>query len=95
LYRYFNYKNTYRFVNVLQHFVKAYNKIHTAHGLAPAAVTDKHVLEIWSRMNARKSRLHVGKVKFDVEKHARISKEKMKFAKRPQQNYTDEIFIFV
>ena len=62
---------------MLQPFVKAYNTIHTANGLAPAAVIDKHVLEIWTRMNARKSRLQVGKVKFDAEQHARISKEKM------------------
>jgi hypothetical protein len=43
LYRYFTYENTYRFVSVLQHFVKAYNStVHTTHGMAPAAVTYKH-----------------------------------------------------
>ena len=55
LYRYFAYKNTYRFVNMIQQFVKAYNTVHTADGMAPAAVTDKHVLEIWTRMNDRRS----------------------------------------
>ena len=95
LYRYFTYKNTYRFGYVLQQFVKAYNTIRTAHRMAPAAVTDKHVLELWTRMNARKSRVRVGKVKFDEGQHARISKEKMKFAKGSEQNYTDEIFKIV
>ena len=39
LYRYFTYKNTYRFVSVLQKFVKAYNNtVNTAHGMA--AVTE-------------------------------------------------------
>ena len=62
---------------MLQQFVKAYNNtVHTAHGMAPAAVTGKHVLEIWTRMNARKSRVRVGKVKFDVRQHARMSKKK-------------------
>ena len=43
-------------------------------------------------MHARKSRVCVGKVKFDVRQHDRISKEKMKFAKGSEQNCTDEIF---
>ena len=59
---------------MLQQFVKLYN-VHTAHGVAPAAVTDKHVLEIWNRMNDR-SRVRVGTVKFNVGLHVRISKEK-------------------
>jgi len=53
LYRKFTYKNTTGFVNVLHQFVKSHNTVHTAHGMAPAAVTDKNVLEIWTRMNNR------------------------------------------
>jgi len=56
MYRYFAYKNTYRFVDVLQLFVKAYDTVHTAIGMAPAAVTDGHVLEIWTCMNDKRSR---------------------------------------
>ena len=92
LYKYFTYKNTYRFVNVLQHFVKAYNTIHTAHGMVPATVSDKHELEIWTRMNTGKSRVLVGKVKLNVGQHARISNQKMSIAKVSEQNYPDEIF---
>jgi hypothetical protein len=91
LYRYFTYKNTYRFVNSLQQFVKAYNTVHTAHGLAPSAVIDKHVLEIWTRVKYRTSSVRVGKVIFSVEQHVRISKEKMKFAKGSEQNNTDDL----
>ena len=76
------YKNTYKFVDVLQQFVRAYNNtVHTALGMAPAAVTDKHVLEIWTRMSETRSRVHLGRVKFKVRQHVRISKEKMRFAK--------------
>ena len=60
--------------------------------MAPAAVTDKHVLEIWTRMKDRKCRVRVGKVKFNVGQHVRISKEKMKFAKWSELNYTYETF---
>jgi len=66
--RYFTYKNTYKFVNVLQQFPIAYNiTVHAALGMAPAAVTDKHVLDIWTGMNARRSSVRVGKVKFNVD----------------------------
>ena len=44
LYMYFTYKNTYRFVDMLQRFLRACNK-------APAVVTDKLVLDIRIRMN--------------------------------------------
>jgi hypothetical protein len=63
--------------------------------MAPAAVTEKYVLDIWTRMNAKKSRVRVGRVKFDVGQRARSSKEKMIFAKGSEQNYTDEIFRIV
>jgi len=63
--------------------------------MAPAAVTNKKVLEIRTRMNDR-SRMRVGSVKFNVGQHVRKkSKEKMKFAKGSEQNYTDDIFRIV
>ena len=37
-------------------------------------------------------RIRVAKVKFTVGEHVRISKEKMKFAKRGEQNFSTEIF---
>ena len=37
LYKYFTYKNTYRYIDVLPKFVKAYNdKVHSATGMAPS-----------------------------------------------------------
>ena len=63
--------------------------------MAPAAVTDKHLLEIRTRMNEKRSRVLVGRLKFKVGQHVRIGKGKMKFAKGSEQNYTDEIFRIV
>ena len=80
LYKYFTNKNSYRFDDVLQQFVKSYNTVYTAHGMAPAAVIEKHFLVLWTRMNDRRSCVRVGKVEFNVGQHVR-SKEKMKFAK--------------
>jgi hypothetical protein len=90
IYKYFSYKNTYRYLDVLEKFVDSYN--HTFHrttGMAPAKVIDLDILEIWRRMNIR---TRVVKPKYSVGQHVRISKEKMHFAKGAEQNYSTEIF---
>jgi hypothetical protein len=46
-------------------------------------------------MNKRQSRIRTAKAKLRVGQHVRISKEKMKFAKGGEQNYTTEIFRIV
>ena len=40
----------------------------------------------------RRAKQRLSKLKFRVSQHERISKEKMKFAKGGEQNYTTEIF---
>jgi len=66
LFRYFTY-NTYRYIDVLPKFVKAYNDtVHTTTGMAPSRVTDADVLAIWRRMEARIQQVRVTTVKFLV-----------------------------
>ena len=68
--------------HVLQVFVTAYNNpVHTAHFMAQAAVNDKHVIEICIRLNGRRSHVHVGRLKFDVGEHVRISNDELKIGK--------------
>lgn len=94
MYRYFTYKNTYRYIDVLDKFVRAYNNtIHTTTGMAPSKVRDTDVLAIWNRMRDRAlKRARSRHVVFQVGQHVRISKEKMKFAKGYEQNYSTEVF---
>ena len=94
LYIYLRYKNTRRFVDVLQLFVGVYNDtVPTALGMFPAVVTDKHVLEIGTRMNRKRSRFsRVAKLGFAVGQHVSFSREKMRFAKGSEVTYTDEIY---
>jgi len=93
LYKYFTYKNTYRYIDVLPKFVKAYNDtVHSATGMAPSRVADSDVLAIWKRMEARRRGVRVAKAEFRVGQHVRISREKMKFAKSAEQNFSTEIF---
>jgi len=92
LYKYFTYKNTFRYIDVLPKFVRAYNDIvHSTTGMAPSRVTDSDVLAIWKRMS-RHRLIRVANVKFSLGQHVRISKEKMKFAKGGEQNFSMEIF---
>jgi len=80
-YKYLTYKNTFRYIDVLPKFVRAYNDtVHSTTGMAPSRVTVSDVLAIWKRMNRRR-RIRVGKVKFSVGQHVCISKEEIKFAK--------------
>jgi len=75
LYKYFSYKNTYRYIDVLPKFVKAYNDtVHSATGMAPSRGTDSDVLAIGKRMEARRRGVRVAKAEFRVGQHVRISR---------------------
>jgi len=78
LFKYFTFSNSYRYIDVLPKFVKAYNDIvHTKTGMAPSRVTDADVLKIWRHMEASRLRVRVATAKFRVGQHVCISQEKM------------------
>jgi len=53
IYKYFSYKNTYGYVDILPKIVKANNvTVHSTTGMAPSQVTDSDVLAILKRMVA-------------------------------------------
>jgi len=81
--RYFTFKNTYRYIDVLPKFVKGYNAtVHSTTGVAPADVRDTDVLTICNKMQGKADKTQrLSKLKFRVGQHVRISKEKMKFVK--------------
>ena len=63
--------------------------------MAPSRVTDANVLTIRRRREARRQRVQVATAKFRVAQHVSISKEKMKFAKAAEHNFSTEIFRIV
>jgi len=93
-YRYFTYKNTYRYIDILPKFVKGCNAtVHSTTGMAPSDLRDTEVLTICNKMRGKADReRRLSKLKFRVGHHERISKEKAKFAKGGEQNYTTEIY---
>jgi hypothetical protein len=60
--------------------------------MAPSKVGESDILAIWKKMRARQSKIKTAVAKFTAGQHVRNSKEKMKFAKGREQNYTTEIF---
>jgi hypothetical protein len=55
-------------------------------------VTDSDVLTIWKKIDKHIRRVPTKRAKFKVGQHVRISKEKMKFTKGAEENYSREIF---
>ena len=91
--KYFTFKKSYRFIDVLHKFVRAYNDtVHTTTGIAPSKVNDSYILNIWNRMNSKRLRISSVEIKFRLGQHVRISKEKLKFVKASEQNFNTEIF---
>ena len=91
MYKYFTYKNSYRYIDVLQKFLTAYNNtIHSSMGMAPSKINETNVLSVWQRLNSKQVKQKP--VKFKVGQTVRISKEKMRFAKGFEQNYSTEVF---
>ena len=65
LYKYFNYTNAYRYIDVLPKFVKAYiDTVRSATGMTPSKVTDSDDLALWKKTNKyRRYRVHTIRTK--------------------------------
>jgi superfamily I DNA and RNA helicase len=58
--------------------------------MAPAKLGDPYIFENWRRMTNIKT--SVLKPMFSVGQHVRISREKMRFAKAAEQNFSTQLF---
>jgi hypothetical protein len=78
----------------LQIYVTAYNDtLHSTTGVAVAKVSDLNVLKIWQKIESNNiKKVPVVKLKSKLGQYVRISKEKMRFAKGAEQNYSTQIF---
>ena len=92
MWRYFTYKNTLRYIDVLEDFVTAYNnRGHTSlNNYAPVAVTKGNQHFFWKLQFKKKK---VSKAKFKVGDLVRLSKVPGVFDKSYLRTYTKEVFI--
>ncbi|CAD6203744.1 GSCOCG00012665001-RA-CDS, partial [Cotesia congregata] len=95
MWRYFTHHKTYRYIDILQQLVEAYN--HTKHSsirMEPAAVTLSNAKEALMNIQKRFPKVKPRKIpfKYKVNDYVRISKYKSTFEKGYEAGYTEEIF---
>jgi predicted RNA-binding protein with RPS1 domain len=91
LFIYFTHKNTFNYIVEVQKFVRAYNDtVHVATCMTPSKVGDSDILSIRKNMRARQRKRKTAWAKFRAGQHVRFNKEKLKFSKDVEQNYTTE-----
>lgn len=93
MWRYFTHKKTYRYIDVLENMVSAYNHSwHSSIKMTPASVNNHNSDRVLSNIQ-NKHQIHVEKkFKYKVGDYVRISIAKSFVDKGYTQNYTDEIF---
>lgn len=91
LYRYFTHQGTYRYIDVLQKFVKGYNEsVHRSIGMAPSSVTTADEIRIRNKLYKKRN---VGKKpKYKVGDKVRTVKARGIFEKGYLPKWSEEIF---
>lgn len=92
MWRYFTFKNTTKYINILQNLIVAYNStVHSSIKMAPNNVNKKNEKEVFQNLYAKKL-IFDSKPKLLVGDHVRVTKEKATFAKGFERNWSREIF---
>ena len=96
VYRHFTYNETYRYVDVLDNLVKAYNeRPHSSlpDGLSPAGVKKEAI--VWKRMYVDTARQGRGRrpFKFNVGDKVRLTHVRRTFQRDHQEKWTEEVFV--
>lgn len=92
MYKYFTEMNTKRYIDVIDKLVKSYNRTwHRSIKMEPEAVNENNQSQVWQTLYGNQTK-PVSKIDFKVGDTVRISKEKLRFEKGYEQNWTREIF---
>lgn len=91
MWRYLTFKNTYRYIDILDKIVQAYNKAnHSTIKMAPVDVNESNVLQVWR--NIYKKKFIKTKPKYKLGDFVRISKERRTFEKGYETKWSEELF---
>ena len=91
IYRYFTYKNTRRYIDVLPDIVRAYNNTHhRSIGMAPSEVNDRNADMIARRLYPPKPKKFIWKL--NIGDCVRMSRSSVTFRKGYVGGWTEEIF---
>lgn len=94
MFKYFTHANTYRYFDVLNDFMYAYNNsIHRTIKMKPSQVNDGNILQVYENTyEADKKKYKYTKIKYRVGDYVRITKYKHIFQKSYDENFTREVF---
>ena len=102
IYKYFNYKQTYKYTDILQDIVKSYNNTyHTGIKRAPADINMDNAAAVWWALNLprdtpvkRQANVYKpGKFKYSIGDNVRVSYEKGPFTREYHEKWSEEIYI--
>jgi hypothetical protein len=91
--KYFTKNNTYRYLDVINKLLTSYNSVNSTIDMPPSKVTPTNIYAVWQKINILRAKIPQGRVKFKVGDLVRRTKEKVKFAKGYEQNFSTEIFL--
>jgi len=93
MYKYFTKYNTYRYLDVINKLLIAYNSsVHSAIAMPPSKVRPSNIYSLWRKVNSLRAKIPQNVVKFKVGDLVRITKENVRFAKGYKQTFSTEIF---
>lgn len=96
MWRYFTHKNTYRYIDILQDLIYAYNhSYHSSIKMCPCDVNSNNIMTVWNNLYERTNYRNVttSLPKLRIGDYVRITKYKHIFQKGYESNWSDEIFI--
>lgn len=96
MYKYFTFKNTHRYIDVLDDLIYSYN--HTYHRsikTKPVDVTKENEKEIWNTLYENSIKIKKVLYKFEIGDTVRISKTKLTFEKGYEKNWSEELFYVI
>ena len=96
MYRYFESNQTYRYLEVLPHLIRAYNnRVHSAlHGFAPSQINEETQYLLLQKNAKMQSRTKVKKKKLlRIGDHVRLTYKRRPFRRGYAQKWTEEIFV--
>lgn len=97
MWRYFTHKNTYKYIDILQDLMHAYNhSYHSSIKMSPCDVNSNNILTVWTNLYDKKkvqNSTSTSIPKLRIGDYVRITKYKHIFQKGYESNWSDEIFI--
>lgn len=93
IFKYLSYTKAYRYVDVLDDIVKAYNNgYHRTIKMAPSEVNEKNILQVYRNIKDSQKMPQKKRPKLKVGDYVRLSKSKTEFQKSYLPIWTQEVF---